>query len=111
MGEKALNYMLAFCAGFVFCLMSTTSEASIVNDPVALEAKLEEMRVLRMAKAEAREAYWAAYRALPEVQVKRERCSKVYSTKGVYRKCRMETRWEKDTSNFTLKQPTGGITP
>ena len=94
-GEKALNYMLAFAAGFIFCFMTVPAEASIVNDPVALELKLEEMRVARMAKHEAKEAYWAAYRDLPEVAVVRQKCSKVYTLQGNYRKCVDKVVYEK----------------
>ena len=89
----------------------TDAEASIVNDPVALKAKLAELQAERMARHDAREAYWADYRALPEVQVREQVCSKVYSSKdGVYRKCRMETRWTKDTSNFNQTMPSIGVT-
>ena len=85
--------------------MTAAANASIVNDPVALAAKLEQMREVREAKHAAREAYWANYRRLPDVQVQRQVCSKVYSTQGNYRKCSMKTFTEKDTSNFHQVQP------
>ena len=100
---KILGAILIYVV-FAFT-MTAAANASIVNDPEALAAKLEQMQQVREAKHAAREAYWADYRALPEVQVRDQVCSKVYSTKGVYRKCRMETRWEKDTSNFHQVQP------
>lgn len=105
---KVLQGLLVYIAFAV--IMSTAANASIVNDPVALKAKLAELQEERMARHEAREQYWADYRALPEVQVKRERCSKVYSTKGNYRKCRWETVTEKDTSNFNQKMPSIAVT-
>ena len=104
---KIVQAILVYIA-FAFS-MTAIAEASIVNDPIALAAKLEQMQEVREAKHAAREAYWADYRALPEIQVREQVCSKVYSTKGVYRKCSMETRWEKDTSNFHQVQPSISI--
>lgn len=98
MGERLIPYMLAFCLGFMLC-HSTAAEASIVNDPVALELKLEEMRVARMAKHERREQYWAEYRKLPGKMVPKKRCSKVYSSNGGVRtNCRYELVEVKDDS-------------
>ena len=72
-------------------MLCPKAEASIVNDPVALEAKLEQMRLARMAKHQAEEAYWADYRKNYEPTVQTV-CKRVYTDKGVYRQCRQILR-------------------
>ena len=88
-----MDKILAALAMFIALFAVDMSQASIVNDPAALADKLEEMRVVRMAKQKAKDAYWADYRKNQEAyQV--ERCTRVYTTTGTYRKCKMTTDYK-----------------